>query len=285
LPDHEGNEIKVSCRCNGPCAARGEIEEELIFLHNRGSLDDTERVTITFWDDLEDKYGNKSNHVDIFAISWSCGELRRVNWQGVEQFVAHVDFPRMANVRMAYNNVGAKDLADDCLGGTPIEPTNEPKVGAALSGRYPRMEAGTTGAAGKTPDVQVYIAPTAEGVFHSTGLSQETVAAAIKDGVKRRRIFCVAENAVLPDSDDWVSVRFKKAAETGPLIIEMAVLNGSSANYQRIRWKERVATTVTLQTPGSEILKTLDGMLSHLATSYATPAYRQGQMRNGETLF
>jgi len=132
---------------------------------------------------------------------------------------------------------------------------------------------------GKPLEVKFYVAPEIEGALRSTGLDEDRVKAAIHEGLNQRRIYCTPENAVSDDSDDWLSVRFSKAdARVTEVVVEMAVVNGVSANFQRIRWSGR--KMVLLRSTVADVERVLDSMLSELRTEYGTPAYREGRMRS-----
>ena len=82
---------------------------------------------------------------------------------------------------------------------------------------------------GKRPDVQVYVAPDAEGVVQSTGLNEAAIKEAVEKGLAAHRIGSIADNAVIEGESDWVSVRFSTGVSAilpeTPLSIEISVRN------------------------------------------------------------
>jgi hypothetical protein len=135
---------------------------------------------------------------------------------------------------------------------------------------------------GRTPDVQVYVAPDTESVVQSTGLNKAAIKEAVEKGLAAHRIGSIADNAVIEREADWVSVRFSTGVAAilpdTPLSIEISVRNGTSANNQLIRWQETNAIKTTNRP--DETLAAIDSLLNNLGADFNSPEYKTGRMND-----
>lgn len=125
----------------------------------------------------------------------------------------------------------------------------------------------------KPVDISAYIAPEAEDWLKSAGLTEDAIKAAAHRAVVDHHIDCIAENAVLEGSDDWLSIGLTRSSADAPVAIEMSVRNGASANHQLIRWQAQKPLS-----SANDVLPAIDSLATDLAAVYGSPAYRQGRM-------
>ena len=127
------------------------------------------------------------------------------------------------------------------------------------------------------PDVQVYISPSAESLVKAAGLTEAALKTAVQQGLAKRRIVSIPDNAVINGLEDWASVRFSDLPSEGgsKLNIEFSVRNGASANNQLIRWQ--ASNTVEGLGDPSDIPTILEKQMDNLQAAFNSPQYKKGQ--------